>query len=110
MAWSLCREQGAPLGATAWPTRKTEMWKYTPLTPAADCFARHSGRSSEWRTGKDGIEPIEELDATGGGPSGVYINGSLSAEPPALAEGVVRFADAHAGAEPELIKQHLGTV
>ncbi|MFO7705363.1 MAG: Fe-S cluster assembly protein SufD [Halopseudomonas sp.] len=100
------REQGAARwAAAAWPTRKTELWKYTPLTPL------QSACPSQWavKPGGDwqqGIEPIEDLDAT----RLVFINGQFSAEhSSALPEGIVRFADANA-AQSELIKQHLGKV
>ena len=100
------REQGAARwAATAWPTRKTEMWKYTPLTPLQTaCPTQWAIKpDGDWQ---DGIEPIEELDAT----RLVFINGQFAAEhSSALPEGVVRFADANA-AQSELIKQHLGTV
>ncbi|MGK0418804.1 MAG: Fe-S cluster assembly protein SufD, partial [Halopseudomonas sp.] len=100
------REQGAARwAATAWPTRKTEMWKYTPLTPLQnDCPSQWAVKpGGDWQ---QGIELIEELDAT----RLVFINGQFSAEhSSALPDGVVRFADADA-AQSELIKQHLGKV
>lgn len=100
------REQGAARwSAAAWPTRKTELWKYTPLTPLQNaCPSQWAVKpGGDWQ---QGIEPIEELDAT----RLVFVNGQFCAEhSSALPEGIVRFADA-SPAQSELIEQHLGKV
>jgi Fe-S cluster assembly protein SufD len=89
---------------TRWPTRKTESWKYTPLTPlqnepptawavavAGDCLAD--------------VEAIE-VDAT----RLVFINGQFCEEQSSpLPDGVTRFADA-SPAQQELIRSRLGSV
>lgn len=100
------REQGAARWAAAtWPTRKTEMWKYTPLAPLQNaCPSQWAVKpGGDWQ---QGIEPIEDLDAT----RLVFINGQFCAEHSStLPAGIVRFADAD-GAQSELLKQHLGKV
>ncbi len=89
---------------TRWPTRKTESWKYTPLSPL------QSEPPAAWAdsVGGDclnGIEPIE-ADAT----RLVFVNGRFCAEQSsALPAGVVRFADADA-TQQALIRSRLGSV
>ena len=104
-AWlSSLRKQGADdWSAAAWPTRKTEMWKYTPLQPLqSDCPAQWSAQA---RQALDGIELIE-LDAT----RLVFINGHFSpADSSPLPPEMVRFVDADT-AQQAVINTHLGQV
>ncbi|SDS32667.1 Iron-regulated ABC transporter permease protein SufD [Halopseudomonas litoralis] len=99
------RVRGADIWSSAkWPTRKTELWKYTPLT------ALQNDNPAQWAqvdncAWQQAIDPIE-LDAT----RLVFINGHFSAEHSSeLPVGVVCFANADT-AQQALIRQHLGTV
>ncbi|PRB74792.1 Fe-S cluster assembly protein SufD [Pseudomonas sp. MYb185] len=90
--------------AAAWPTRKTELWKYTPL------IALQNDNPARWPSidscaWQQAIDPIE-LGAT----RLVFVNGHFSPEHSSeLPAGVVRFAEADA-AQQELILKHLGSV
>ncbi len=99
------RARGADIWSAAkWPTRKTEMWKYTPLLPLqSDTPAQWAQVDScAWQ---QAIDPIA-LDAT----RLVFINGHFSSEHSSeLPAGVVRFGDADAS-QQALINQHLGTI
>src|SRR5690606_38277582 len=99
------RARGADIWSSAkWPTRKTELWKYTPLT------ALQNDNPAQWAqvdncAWQQAIDPIE-LDAT----RLVFINGHFSAEHSSeLPAGVVCFANADVS-QQALIRQHLGTV
>ena len=88
----------------AWPTRKTEAWKYTPLLPLQnDNPARWASVDNcAWQ---EAIDPIA-VDAT----RLVFINGHFRPEHSSeLPAGVVRFNDASA-AQQQLISSHLGAV
>jgi Fe-S cluster assembly protein SufD len=105
-AWlAALRQQGAAdWSAAAWPGRKTELWKNTPLSPLQSACPNRwaSAVDSDWQAS---VETIP-LDAT----RLVFINGQFAAEHSSpLPDGVVRFADANA-AQQQLIKQHLGQV
>ncbi|RHW21481.1 Fe-S cluster assembly protein SufD [Pseudomonas jilinensis] len=105
-AWlDALRRQGADSwSAASWPTRKTELWKYTPLTPLANDAPARWGLvdSADWQ---DSVEPIE-LDAT----RLVFVNGVFDAtHSDPLPTGVVRFASADEQ-QQALIQQHLGKV
>lgn len=99
------RERGALSWQSAkWPSRKTEMWKYTPLTPLQqDSPAQWAAASQEdWQSQVDLID----IDAT----RLVFVNGQFAADLSSeLPSGVVRFADANAD-QQQLIQQKLGTV
>lgn len=99
------RQQGEQdWSAATWPGRKTELWKYTPLTPLQqDVPAQWASRAlDDWQQQVEAIE----LDAT----RLVFINGRFSAQASSpLPAGVVQFAAADAG-QLSLIQQHLGTV
>ncbi|WP_150304982.1 Fe-S cluster assembly protein SufD [Pseudomonas saliphila] len=99
------RERGALSWSSAkWPTRKTELWKNTPLQPLAhDLPSRWAAPTAvEWQ--RD-IEQID-IDAT----QLVFVNGQFMVELSSeLPVEIVRFADADA-AQREVIEQKLGTV
>lgn len=99
------RERGALSWSSAkWPTRKTELWKNTPLQPLAhDLPSRWAAPTgAEWQ---QDIEQID-IDAT----QLVFVNGQFMAELSSeLPAEIVRFADADA-AQREVIEQKLGTV
>ncbi|WP_409523389.1 Fe-S cluster assembly protein SufD [Nitrincola sp. MINF-07-Sa-05] len=88
----------------AWPTRKTEAWRYTSLMPL------ESGRFEEWALPVEASEALKqqllEIDAY----RVVLVNGvfdpALSTELPA---SLVRFSDADAACQA-LIEEHLGRV
>ncbi|SFM39422.1 Fe-S cluster assembly protein SufD [Halopseudomonas yangmingensis] len=105
-AWlQALRSDGAARWAAAgWPTRKTELWKYTPLTPLAQAAPARWAQASQ--SGWDAqIERIE-LDAT----TLVFVNGQFdAARSDALPAGVSLFGSADA-AQQALIGQHLGKV
>ncbi|MDY3198157.1 MAG: Fe-S cluster assembly protein SufD [Pseudomonadaceae bacterium] len=90
--------------AAAWPTRKTEAWKYTPLLPL------QNDNPARWASVDDcawqqAIDPIP-VDAT----RLVFVNGHFRPEhSSALPAGVARFSEADA-AQRELIRSQLGTV
>ncbi|MGV8843178.1 MAG: Fe-S cluster assembly protein SufD [Pseudomonas sp.] len=105
-AWlAALRQQGAAdWSAAAWPGRKTELWKNTPLSPLQSASPNRwaSALDSDWQASVEAIP----LDAT----RLVFINGQFAAEHSSpLPQGVVRFADADT-AQQQLIKQHLGQV
>jgi Fe-S cluster assembly protein SufD len=86
--------------AQAWPTRKTEHWKYTSLA------ALQKFTPQDW--GQSAAESIEfiELDAT----RLVFVNGVFdAARSSELPAEVVRFSQAN-GAQQAVIEQHLGAV
>lgn len=94
---------------TAWPTRKTEHWKYTPLLPLQKAELSHWADASDTQT-QDVEKLISNelmtLDAT----RLVFVNGvfdpSLSSE---LPPEVARFSSANAE-QQALINTHLGKV
>lgn len=99
------RTRGADVwAATPWPTRKTELWKYTPLV------ALQNANPSRWASiancpWQESVAPIE-LDAT----RLVFINGHFAADQSSpLPPEVVRFADADSE-QQTLIAEHLGSV
>lgn len=99
------RQSGAQKwSSSAWPTRKTEDWKYTPLTPLqSEPPVAWAGQASG--DCLDGIEPID-VDAT----RLVFVNGRFCPEQSdALPAGVVRFADADAS-QKAIITARLGSV
>jgi len=105
-AWlAALRQQGAAdWSAAAWPGRKTELWKNTPLSPLQSASPNRwaSALDSDWQASVEAMP----LDAT----RLVFINGQFAAEHSSeLPQGVVRFADADT-AQQQLIKQHLGQV
>ena len=88
----------------AWPTRKTEAWKYTPLLPLQnDNPARWASVDNcAWQ---EAIDPIA-VDAT----RLVFINGHFRPEHSSeLPAEVVRFSAANA-AQQQLISERLGTI
>lgn len=99
------RQSGAQSWSqSAWPTRKTESWKYTPLAPL------QAEPPTDWadQGTTDCLTQVEaiEVDAT----RLVFVNGRFCAEQSStLPEGVVRFADASAS-QQELISARLGSV
>ncbi|SDU02472.1 Fe-S cluster assembly protein SufD [Halopseudomonas salegens] len=106
LAWlGALRQQGEQAwSAAAWPGRKTELWKYTPLAPLQQ-DAPSQWATSELSNWQQEVEAIE-FDAT----RLVFINGRFSAaDSSPLPAGVVQFADADAQ-EQILIQQHLGKV
>lgn len=99
------RAQGAGVwAATPWPTRKTELWKYTPLVALQnDNPARWASNDScPWQ---ESVSPIE-LDAT----RLVFINGHFAADQSSeLPAEVVHFGEADS-TQQRLIAEHLGSV
>ena len=99
------RERGALSWSSAkWPSRKTELWKNTPLQPLqSDLPSRWAATSStDWQQNIDRID----VDAT----QLVFVNGQFMAELSSeLPAEVVRFADADAN-QRQIIEQKLGTV
>ncbi|WP_150301564.1 Fe-S cluster assembly protein SufD [Pseudomonas profundi] len=99
------RERGALSWSSArWPTRKTELWKNTPLQPL------QSDMPSRWAaaTGTDWQQDIEQIDIDA--TRLVFVNGQFMAELSSdLPEEIVRFADANV-AQRQVIEQKLGTV
>lgn len=88
---------------TAWPTRKTEHWKYTPLLPLQkEGFKAWAETSNDWQ---DSVELVD-LDAT----RLVFVNGVFDvASSSDLPNEVIRFSHANESALG-LIQQHLGKV
>lgn len=87
-----------------WPTRKTELWKYTPLAPLQRTeFQKWAEKTAGWQDQVDFLE----LDAT----RLVFVNGRFDAEASdaELPAEVVRFGDASAE-QQAVIADHLGTV
>ncbi|MEH6389311.1 MAG: Fe-S cluster assembly protein SufD [Pseudomonas profundi] len=99
------RERGALSWSSArWPTRKTELWKNTPLQPL------QSDMPSRWAaaTGTDWQQDIEQIDIDA--TRLVFVNGQFMAELSSdLPAEIVRFADADV-AQRQVIEQKLGTV
>ncbi|WP_111640695.1 Fe-S cluster assembly protein SufD [Marinimicrobium alkaliphilum] len=98
------RAQGAQQWqSAAWPTRRTELWKYTPLVPLQNGdFKRWAEPAGGWQ---DHIEQID-LDAT----RLVFVNGVFDPEASSeLPPEVVRFGDASAE-QKAVISEHLGKV
>lgn len=99
------REQGAQRWEQApWPTRKTELWKYTPLAPLQKGgFAQWADAQSGWESQVDLIE--------GDFTRMVFVNGVFDPEHSSaeLPDGVVRFESA-GETDRELIRQNLGSV
>ncbi len=89
--------------STAWPSRKTEHWKYTPLAPLQKTgFAAWAEPDRSWQ----GDIELMELDAT----RLVFVNGVFDAESSSpLPKELVRFGDAQ-GQARELLEKHLGKV
>jgi len=88
---------------TTWPTRKTELWKYTPLAPLQKtAFEQWAQPDSEWQKSLEWLE----LDAY----RLVFVNGVFNAQASTeLPAGLVRFGDANAD-QRALIEQHLGRI
>jgi len=86
-----------------WPTRKTKLWKYTPLMPLQDAGLTAWGDvSAHWQ---DGVELLE-LEAT----RLVFVNGVLDAETSDdLPEEVTLFSRA-SDEQKTVIEQHLGRI
>lgn len=95
--------------SSPWPTRKTEAWKYTPLTPLAEGdFLRFN--SGDGQVVDPTCYSIPEL----GGQRLVFVNGELATElcqvnTDSTPYTLARFCEADA-AQRELIGEHLGTV
>jgi Fe-S cluster assembly protein SufD len=89
--------------ASAWPTRKTEQWKYTPLLPLQKTgFNSWGVNNTDWQ---NSIELLT-LDAT----RLVFVNGVFDAASSSeLPPEVVRFSEAN-DEEKSLIQKHLGRV
>src|SRR5690554_3082484 len=89
--------------ASAWPTRKTEQWKYTPLLPLQKTgFNSWGVNDTDWQ---NSIEFLT-LDAT----RLVFVNGVFDAASSSeLPPEVVRFSEAN-DEEKSLIQKHLGKV
>ncbi len=87
----------------AWPSRRTELWKYTPLLPLQSReFGNWAEHSSDWRQQVE----LLELDAT----RLVFVNGVFDRKASSdLPSEVVRFGDADAG-QQAIINRHLGQV
>ncbi|MCH8550548.1 MAG: Fe-S cluster assembly protein SufD [Natronospirillum sp.] len=99
------RTSGADQWAqAAWPTRRTEQWKYTPLIPLQKTWFNRWGEPDLAQAGSiDWIDP--EASRL------VFVNGRFAADLSSndLPAEVVRFAEA--GPEQRaLIEQHLGQV
>ena len=87
----------------AWPTRKTEHWKYTPLQSLQKNIPQAWGGAAAVVASELDLIP---LDAT----RLVFVNGVFSAEQSSeLPAGVTLFSQADT-AQQALIQQHLGTV
>lgn len=90
-----------------WPTRKTELWKYTPLAPLQKSeFGRwadkHTEKAADWQQTFEWLE----LDAT----RLVFVNGVFAPEASdELPAELVRFGDANAD-QKKVIEQHLGQI
>lgn len=98
------RAQGArQWQSAAWPTRRTELWKYTPLVPLQNSDFKHWAEpSSDWQAH---IEQVD-LDAT----RLVFVNGVFDAEASSdLPPELTRFANA-SGEQQSVIREHLGKV
>lgn len=89
--------------ASAWPTRKTEHWKYTPLTALQkDGFQQWAQTVDGWQQEIDFIA----IDAT----RLVFVNGVFNADASSsLPAEVVQFSQA-TDAQQQVIQQHLGKV
>lgn len=86
----------------AWPTRRTELWKYTPLLALQRQSYGGWGTASLQRAES---VPLLELDAE----RVVFINGVYAPELSTAAKRVVRFSQADA-AQRSLIEKYLGKV
>lgn len=88
---------------TNWPTRKTELWKYTPLAPLQKtAFEQWAEPDQQWQQDLEWLE----LDAY----RLVFVNGVFDAQASSeLPAGLVRFGDASAE-QRALIEQHLGRI
>ncbi|MDQ2077258.1 Fe-S cluster assembly protein SufD [Marinimicrobium sp. ABcell2] len=98
------REQGAELwSSAAWPSRKTEHWKYTPLAPLQKVgFGRWADVEADWQDQQEWLD----IDAT----RLVFVNGVFHPEHSSeLPAEVVRFGAAE-GAARAVIEKHLGKV
>lgn len=100
---SLRQQAAAKWLQTAWPTRKTEHWKYTPLLPLQkEGFHQWAQTAADWH--KE-IEFIQ-LDAT----RLVFVNGIFDATSSSdLPAEIIRFSDADRAAQVT-IQQYLGKV
>jgi len=89
--------------ASAWPMRKTEQWKYTPLLPLQKkSFNGWGVNPTDWQSSVDFLS----LDAT----RLVFVNGVFDAASSSeLPAEIVRFSDADDAAK-QLIQKHLGKV
>jgi Fe-S cluster assembly protein SufD len=93
--------------AQAWPTRKTEHWKYTPLQglqkTLLTAFGNRSGFSAELDAElRRQLIPLDALRL-------VFINGVFDADNSILADVAVRFSQANSE-QQALIEKHLGKI
>ncbi len=99
------REAGAVAWRTAaWPTRKTEHWKYTPLLPLQKkSFVLSGGAvTSDWTRGLDWIP----LDAT----RVVFVNGRFDAASSSPLPAEIQLFSRADDAARTVIQRHLGKV
>lgn len=89
--------------AQAWPTRKTEHWKYTPLQYLQKQQLHAWGKVTAVDLVGMDLIPLDAIRL-------VFVNGVFDAKnSSSLADTVVRFVDADA-AQQALIQKHLGKV
>lgn len=89
--------------AQAWPTRKTEHWKYTPLQTLHKDLPQTWASPSTVDVAALGLIPVDAIRL-------VFINGIFdAAHSSAPPESVVRFSQANVE-QQSLIQQHLGKV
>src|SRR5690606_26598997 len=87
--------------AQAWPTRKTEHWKYTPLQGLQKTVLSSWGQAAD--AAQDQFIPLDALRL-------VFVNGVFDvAASTASADYLVRFSQANAE-QHALIQKHLGTI
>jgi Fe-S cluster assembly protein SufD len=87
--------------AQAWPTRKTEHWKYTPLQGLQKTVLSSWGQAAD--AAQDQFIPLDALRL-------VFVNGVFDAvASTASADYLVRFSQANAE-QQALIQKHLGTI
>ncbi len=89
--------------AQAWPTRKTEHWKYTPLQGLQKTLLTGFGKLDELNDSiTNQFIPLDAIRL-------VFINGRFSEKHSTQAECVVRFSQAD-GAQQSLIEKYLGKI
>jgi Fe-S cluster assembly protein SufD len=87
--------------AQAWPTRKTEHWKYTPLQGLQKTVLSSWGQAAD--AAQDQFIPLDALRL-------VFVNGVFDvAASTASADYLMRFSQANAE-QHALIQKHLGTI